>query len=449
MTALSELQECIAYFKDRAVYRKLFEKVREKYASLGHLGGAVQLSGLNEEERSQLGGFFQRDFSAKKTVAISFASMERALERSRFAGLNWEDILKGYFGEELIARKEQKLAWLAQREHYFAGILKNVPENPGRIWLERTLQTQAEGYQLLMKQYRESPEQLRGTLQQFLNAVPRLPFLGSEERKTELLAVFAAETTGNPHFFDTGMPGEQLLIVFLKAHFKSSAEKTTFHAEQKAALLFEAGLLKDDLSNHTLVYGIRAWSKDGALHEGAEGFAGRKEPMLLTLRTLSSLTRVCTASDIHSDGQREKNCQEDTKRVYIVENPAVFSALVYAWPDETIVCGNGQIRLATLVLLDLFDAETIFFYAGDFDPEGLQIAQRLKERYGERLWLWNYRRDFYDRYCSDVEISEKRLKKLEKIYLEELQELRDALQEKKRAAYQEAMLDILVRCKNS
>lgn len=448
MTVSMELQQCIAYFEDRAVYRKLFNKVREKYASLGHLGGAVQLSGLNEEERSQLGGFFQKDFSSDKTVTVTFASMERALEHSRFAGLDWEDILRGYFGEELIAKKEQRHAWQVEREYYFAGILENAQENPGCIWLKKTLQTHEEGYRILMKQYRESPEQLRGILQQFFNAVPRLPFLECGKRKTELLAVFAAETTGNPHFFDTGMLGEQLLIAFLKTYLKNSVEKAAFHAEQKAALLYEAGLLKDDLSNHTLVYGIRAWSKDGTLHEGVEGFVNRKEPMFLTLRTLSGLKKACTAHDVYLNGLSDKNIQETEKRIYIVENPAVFSTLVHAWPDAAIVCGNGQIRLATFVLLDLFDAETIFFYAGDFDPEGLQIAQRLRERYGERLRLWNYRRDLYDRYCSDVEITGKRLKKLEKIYLKELQEIRDALQENKRAAYQETMLEEYLRRTN-
>ncbi len=128
------------------------------------------------------------------------------------------------------------------------------------------------------------------------------------------------------------------------------------------------------------------------------------------------------------------------KNVYIVENPAVFSTLIRQWGNETILCGNGQIRLATLTLLDLFDDETIFYYAGDFDPEGLQIAQRLKERYQNRLQLWNYRKEYYEKYKSEVEITERSLRKLDKIYLEELQEMKTALLKEKKAAYQETML---------
>ena len=84
-----------------------------------------------------------------------------------------------------------------------------------------------------------------------------------------------------------------------------------------------------------------------------------------------------------------------------------------------------------------------FYYHGDFDPEGLLIAQRLKERYGESLQLWNYRADWYERYLSDVNLSEVRMKKLEKVYLPELLEVKMQMQKRKRAAYQEAMLDML------
>ena len=44
-----DLEECIQYFRQRPVYHKLFAKVRDKYRSLGHFGGAVQLSGLTPE----------------------------------------------------------------------------------------------------------------------------------------------------------------------------------------------------------------------------------------------------------------------------------------------------------------------------------------------------------------------------------------------------------------
>lgn len=439
-----DLEECIQYFRQRPVYHKLFAKMWDKYRSLGHFGGAVQLSGLTPEECRQLGGFFQKDFERKKTVSISAAAMEKALEKSRFSGLKWETVLQNYFQEELVGKKEQRQQENALREQFFERIIAVYPGNPGCVWLREVLGTKGEGYLLLMKQYGEQHEKLKENLTLLMQAIPRLPFLadGDGEESCELLAVFAAETTGDPHFFDMGTPGEQLLTAFLKSYIPrpsatavpaegERAEKAVaFRTEEKAELLYKAGLVRDELSNNTLVYGIIGIGRDGERHEGISGFLKRREPLQLTLLTMRKLAQV----------RPQKG-----KRVYIVENPAVFAKLMRAWPEAAILCGNGQVRLATLILLELFDRETTFLYAGDYDPEGLQIAQRLKERYGERLQLWKYRRDLYEKYRSDVKIPEKSLQKLKHIYLKELQELKQAMLQQKKAAYQEAMLEEYLR----
>lgn len=428
----SLMQECIAYFKERPVYRKLFKKIREKYVGLGHFGGTVQLTGLSQEERQQLGGFFQKDYMGKKVITISAVSMQKALEGSRFQGLEWEDILQEYFQEELVAKKEQQRLEEVNRKKYFADIIERC-SGPGVIWLEKMLAVQGDAYPLLMKQYREQPETFREILVLSINAISKLPFLQASDKQQptvkELLAVFAAKTTGNPHFFDTGTVGEQLLFSFLRDELGVKKTAGSFQAEKKAWILYEGGLLKDELSNNTLAYGVRAWTKDGTEHEGIAGFLTRREPLQLTLLTLGTLGKVCT---------------QKGNGVYIVENPAVFSKLIQMSPNATVLCGNGQIRLATLVLMDLFEEENIFYYAGDFDPEGLQIAQNLKERYGERLQLWKYSIEYYHKYRSKVEVSEKSLKKLDKIYVEELQEIKRAILTEKRAAYQEAMMEELL-----
>lgn len=464
MSDQNQLEECIRYFRQRKIYDRLFVKVAEKYHSLGRFGGTVRLSGLCTEDCRQLGGFFQKDYEGQKTVTISAAAMEKALAGSRFAGLSWEDILQGYFGGELVGRKAQRQKEKEERERFFAEIIETAPGSPGSLWLGRVLGEKEEGYLLLMKHYREQPDKLKGSLLLLLQAIPRLPFLtaGREGGSHELLAVFAAETTGDPHFFDAGKLGEQLLAAFLNSRFweslvpgltdvKSlrvqslgktedngepgrvgdtedsgeSGKMEDFRAEEKAALFYRAGLLKDELSNHVLVYGISGAEKDGRPHKGILGYLEQREPLHLSLMTLGKLARVSPQTG---------------KRVYIVENPAVFAVLAKAWPDAAIVCGNGQTRLATLVLLDLFGSDTEFWYAGDYDPEGLLIAQRLKERYGERLHFWQYRREFYEKYRSDVEISDRSVKKLDRVYREELQDIKQAMKRQKKAAYQEAML---------
>ena len=92
-----------------------------------------------------------------------------------------------------------------------------------------------------------------------------------------------------------------------------------------------------------------------------------RETLQCTLQTLYRLERVSGGED-----------------VYVVENPAVFAALVSRYPEQAFVCTNGQLRLSALILLDLLSRDSRLHYAGDYDPEGLGIAQRLKDRYGSR-----------------------------------------------------------------
>ena len=73
------LEECMLYFKARPVYKKLFLKMRDKYAGLGHFGGTAMLTSLSREEKSQLGGFFQRDYTSNKTITISADLMKKCL----------------------------------------------------------------------------------------------------------------------------------------------------------------------------------------------------------------------------------------------------------------------------------------------------------------------------------------------------------------------------------
>ena len=420
------LEECMLYFKARPVYKKLFLKMRDKYAGLGHLGGTAMLTSLSREEKSQLGGFFQRDYTSNKTITISADLMKKCLESSKFAGLTWELILETYFGEPLQVKKEIELAESKRREDYFAEILESISDESGREWLRSILEEKKEGYLLITQLYKESPEELRSILTYVTTGIAKLKVFQDKKQK-ELLAVFSANVTGNPHYFDEGKTGEKLLFNYLGERNFDLKQEGLSRAEYKNRIYYEAGILKDEVSNDALAYGIHGWKPDGGLHEGIEGFLENREPVKLTLQTIGRLEKVCGQSS----------------QVYVVENPAVFSVLIREYPQRTVICGNGQLRLAVLILMDKFSCDTVFWYAGDFDPEGLLIAQKLKVRYGERLKLWKYEADLYETYLSEVELSDRRMKKLEQVSVQELQEIREAMYKKRRSAYQESMMEAL------
>lgn len=423
------LQKCLEYFKERPVYKKLFEKMNEKYESLGHVGGKVVLTGLNSVDKAQLGGFLQKDYTENKSITISAEAFEACLSTSKFAGISLEELLKSYFGRELVIKREERKKENEKKDLFFHHILDECEGNYSFQWLKNTLEEHTKGYEILIQQYNSDPEKLYGTLKTVLSVAEKA--LTEKEKnlimEKELLAVFAAKTTGDPHYFDRETTAEKLLLAVLSTYLAEEQDEELSVSERQDQIFYRAGILKDDLSNDTLVYGIRAWKQDGSLHKGIEGFFHEKEPIRLTLRTIGNL----------------KSVRAGQHNIYVFENPSVFAVFVKKYPKCSAVCVNGHPRLAAFLLLDFLKEEHTFYYNGDFDPEGLLIAQRLKERYGKSCYLWKYETKLYKKYISNVELSEARIKKLEKVYLPELQELKVGMQEMKKAAYQEAMLDIL------
>lgn len=417
------MEACIVYFKARPVYQKLFTKMRKKFESLGHFGGKVTMSSLSDVEKEHLEGFFQRGFRYQKSVTISAEMMQNALDGSRFADLNWTDILNAYFDETLIGKRVQEQQENEKRKLFFRQFLQcDDMSETGKRWLKQVLETKDVGYQALIRAYKEDREELSVVLGTLLRSIDHLPV---QSGNVELLPVFSARLTGNPHFFDEKTLAGRLLELYLSDWFSDKKNSGIAAAEWKTHLLYRAGILRDDLSNYTLAYGIRGIKKDGTWHEGLAGFYKMREPVQCTLMTLGQLEGATGTSD-----------------VYVVENPAMFSVLMSRNPEKTFVCSNGQPRLATLVLLDFLSRKSQLWYAGDFDPEGLIIAQNLKRRYGQRIRFWNYQKDVYYKVISDVDLDEVRLNKLNSVQDVELRKIADEMLDVKRAAYQEAMLDL-------
>jgi len=77
-------------------------------------------------------------------------------------------------------------------------------------------------------------------------------------------------------------------------------------------MIYRVGLIRDEISNFTIVYGIQARKKNGETHKGLEGFHLKKEPVQLSLLTVSELEQVW--------------CYRN--RIYVVENPSVFASIL-------------------------------------------------------------------------------------------------------------------------
>ncbi len=420
------VKECVEYLSDNAVLKRLMSGFREKYASLGKAGGNVVLSGLKEKDIEVLEGFFGKNYHGRKSVSISAEKFQNALNASRYTGISLEELLAAYFQGVLKSKKEQRQEEDQDREAFFREAGECFAHTIGQAWLLDVIEKGETPNRLLNYSYKQSKETTRRLLAHLLAAINGLPvFMG----KVEYLAVFAARTTGNPHYFDEGKDAAALLQYGIQYALKQEgiAEKRPL---QRAELYLMAGICKDDISNYTVVYGVRGWKRDGSLHMGMEGFRQLEESMHLALVSIAQLERI--------------NCGE---RIYVFENPSVYGTLIAeAKGNCGYMCLNGQPNLAGLLLLDLLAKEgTKIFYSGDFDPEGLGIAQRLKDRYGKQLSFFLMNPENYIKVISLKDISERRLKMLDRITDSQLLEIAAEMKLRKRAAYQESLLEEYIK----
>ena len=151
------MQECLQYFRERPVYEKVFQKMRGKYESLGHIGGKVVLTGLSLQDKSQLGGFLQKDYTENQSVTISAEAFEICLSKSRFSDISLEELLDAYFGKKLTVKKEERRKKQEERDAFFAEVQSGYEDTTGGRWLQNTLKEHTTGYEILQQQYNSAP----------------------------------------------------------------------------------------------------------------------------------------------------------------------------------------------------------------------------------------------------------------------------------------------------
>jgi hypothetical protein len=89
-------------------------------------------------------------------------------------------------------------------------------------------------------------------------------------------------------------------------------------------------------------------------------------------------------------------------------------------------------------------SDTAFFYSGDFDVNGLLIADRLKNRYGTRLHLWRMDTDSYRLSRSNIKISAERIHHLNHVKDKDLIATADCIKITGYAGYQELIYNLLL-----
>ena len=415
------MKESLDLINSNKIYKKIFLEVYSKYKKYGKITGSFTLKATTTEERQILFNFDSKALTEGK--AKIKCSTVRDLFNRKLKEYSFEELLVKVVGKELKTNKEVKDEEKEQEEKFYDDILKASDDGVGKQWFIEILDKKKYGYNIIVRKYKSeirNLKELKRKIILIINSLNKLPYLNNEY---ENIAVFSAVNTKDSHFFDSDKFTGRLFIKAISFILNKDDPKDINEINE---LYYEVGILKDEISNHTTIYGLNAFNMDSSEVKAVNSFNLWKEPLQISI---SNLLKIDYFEAINNT-------------VFIFENPAVFHKILKVNGDNiSLICTSGQLNLSSYILLNKIRNLKNIYYAGDFDPEGLMIAYKIKKRYKDKVKFLNYTRESYINTMSNNIIEEKSMSQLNKINCSELDEVINELRINKRAAYQELLID--------
>ncbi|WP_051688207.1 TIGR02679 family protein [Desulfofalx alkaliphila] len=433
------LKQAVKFFKEEQGFHRLLKQFIEKYQSLGRIGGSAKLQNLTECEKEALSVLFRKDYDGQISATIRLEDFAKALEKTKYAGVDIKKFLEAFAGRTLITKAEEQDKYQTLKEKFFIQLADNYNHPYCRLWLKH-IEDKGGGTRAIHMAYDRQRELLKSQLENVLKAIIQLPkYQQNGVRAYQRISSFAVNITGDPHGFDLDTEQGRFFVAALKFIRKKEDEDYNFvsnlSAEELTELYAYFGLARDDILNFVTCAGIMGYDKDSAPLVLWKNACNQGVVMNVPLRELVKLRRFSPAC---TPAGKEK-------AVFVVENSGVFSSLMDSFQQgftPPLICTHGQFKLAGWLLLDnLVKNGASIYYSGDFDPEGLQMAQRLIMRYPQKVILWRYHPSDYKKCISEVTIGKSRLKKLETIKVAELLPLVELIIHSHKAGYQEYLIN--------
>lgn len=401
--------KAVSFFKSDSGYVKLIQAMIKKVQRDGRFSGTFTLKNLSNSEQSALSSFFRIDIR-QTTYSTTFEKFEGMLKRTSFQNVGLINLLETYAGTELISNKQKSVLRRDNRNEFFQRLKDKFIDENSRFVLNQLPRS-------YLRLYEQDINRAAVSFETIFLALSKLPL-----DRYERLPVFAERLTKDPHSFDNDRLGK-LFIDGLRVIFDI---KETINSELESELYASVGLLKDDIHNFVSIAGLSSNFSYWAV--------ANKEKSVLNI-PLREANRLTWAAPVVG------------KEVYIVENSGLFSAIMDQFDEwlPPLICVHGQPRMSSLLVLDrLAQSGAILFYAGDFDPEGLLICDRLIKRYRGQLVPWYMSKENYVACKSHVSIPPRRLAILRNVNEKVLIEVKEYMIEKQIAGYQESFLHDMV-----
>lgn len=420
---MTDAQKLAEYFRSTPVWCRIMKALRKKYESIGCNGNVSICDATVEECNAVTSILYSKKSFTPPDLKFRLEDFEKGLQNTKYDHVTLQEVLESYFCQTIQTKQEKKAVRQMNKEAFERFFYQKYKNTPCENWLNACFTEQKAGYQRLMRIYNTD----HGEAERILDAVCRAVDQCFYNQEPLQLAVFSAILTGNAHFFDRALPAGRLLLDALAylADMPSCQNAETINA------VYAAYSIEPDTFSGAAALGIRLFYENQQEHPAYRYFADTGEVCMITMANLSGICKADT----------------DKKIVFVVENPMVFSALT----DTAIrcraglLCTFGQLKLSGIRLLDLLaESRCKIYYAGDFDPEGLQIADKLLCRYSSgSVQSWHMSCNDYRCIEKADDLSQLRLHKLKNIQSAELQEISELLNSEKKSAHQELLISAM------
>ncbi len=413
-------EEFCQYLSDNefSEFMQLWKKQYEKY---GTCKGSIDLV-LDDSNRECISGLMGKDYYGVDCVHITFRQLQKAILNTKYENCDFNEVLKMYFNQDVFTNEYRQEQEQLRVQNIFKHFFKQ--EGKSQQWIYNTYTNRDSVYIRIVQASKENEQKCINTVCVVMKALNHLPMW---ENKKENISIFASYHTKNPHAFDKNTFAYYLMMHGIVYFLKVDFPKTNLEQNE---ILYREGLYQDGISNYCSVARLQAFNENNQPHLGWAGFYDSYEALNVNMDNLLHIHFI-TCCD----------------RAYIVENPSVFQALLKKIKKEKIkkiglVCTNGQLNYSAYLLLDILVNSNIeIYYSGDMDPEGLLIADKIKQRYPS-IKLWCYDVSQYEISKSKEQATDQRMHMLDALKDETLIRIGKCISENKnRVGYQENMIE--------
>ena len=393
------MSEAVSYFKSKEGFKRFMCELRKKYEKNGKFSGMIKLKNISEIEKRDLEKFFGESYKLSSDVSISVNQFNRKMANTKFA-IGMYDLVREYFGlNEIITITEKKHMMEDAYVDYLNDVFSKLSNREFRDYLVKSIMEKRNTSKIIRKRYKSDKNQLSDMLLKMDKLFCNIP------KEATSIPMFAS-ITGNPHFLDFNTSSGSLFIRFLS----EMRERKVETLEEKIDLLESINVYNDTLSNQTLTYNLLG-------NEVLEKFNGLG-PVSLNLDNINCLDCVRGIGD----------------KIFIFENPSMLN--YFKGRKVSVIITSGIPNLSFYRILSKVSKNTRLYYNGDYDPEGLVIANKIKLMFPFVNLFCYSERDYY-RTKPNEKINESRLHKLEGVNSFCLYHVKLAILNEKMAGYQE------------